>query len=164
MQFIVWKKNAAIKHAVCATHHNDCHKKLRARDIPSATSEREAYVEWNHSEHQGYRPHLHLHSTFSHQPPIITLIGPLFNVCFYCTLHSVMMQCKRKATVLDFGGGCWRKMWFKRVSLCLWFQALPEVFKWLLLVLYIYQEPHFICCYDFTSIQCCVSAPMSSHH
>ncbi len=38
------KKIAAIKHALCAMHRNDSHKKLRARGIPSATSERKAYV------------------------------------------------------------------------------------------------------------------------
>lgn len=38
------QKNAAIKHALCAMHRNDSHKKLRARGIPSATSERKAYV------------------------------------------------------------------------------------------------------------------------
>lgn len=35
---------AAIKHALCAMHHDDSHKKLRARGIPSATSECKAYV------------------------------------------------------------------------------------------------------------------------
>lgn len=39
------KKNAAIKHALCAMRRNDSHKKLRARGIPAATSEREAYVQ-----------------------------------------------------------------------------------------------------------------------
>lgn len=38
------QKNAAIKDALCAMHRNDSHKKLRARGIPSATSERKAYV------------------------------------------------------------------------------------------------------------------------
>lgn len=38
------KKIAAIKHALCAMHHNDSHKKLRERGIPSATSECKAYV------------------------------------------------------------------------------------------------------------------------
>lgn len=42
--YCLQKKNAAIKHALCAMHRNDSHKKLRARGIPSATSEREAYV------------------------------------------------------------------------------------------------------------------------
>lgn len=42
--YCLQKKNAAIKHALCAMHRNDSHKKLRVRGIPSATSERKAYV------------------------------------------------------------------------------------------------------------------------
>lgn len=38
------KKKATIKHALCAMHHNDSHKKQRVRGIPAAISEREAYV------------------------------------------------------------------------------------------------------------------------
>lgn len=38
------KRNATIKHALCAVHRNDSHKKLRAKGIPIATSERTAYV------------------------------------------------------------------------------------------------------------------------
>lgn len=45
------KKIAAIKHALCAMHLNDSHKRLRARGIPAATSKRKAYVWRNHSVH-----------------------------------------------------------------------------------------------------------------
>ena len=38
------KKMLQLNIALCAVHHNDSHKKLRARGIPPTTSEREAYV------------------------------------------------------------------------------------------------------------------------
>lgn len=49
MQFVAKRKRKKenglqLNTDLCAMHHNDSHKKLRARCIPAVTSEREAYV------------------------------------------------------------------------------------------------------------------------
>lgn len=75
------EKKAAIKHDLCAMHHNECNKRLRLGGILQQPLSATLMCAETTPEREPPAP-------FSHQPPIIRLIGPLFYVCFYCTLHK----------------------------------------------------------------------------